>query len=81
MTRFNPAPSLETNPAEADSPLGAHVAFGADFEVPDIDDQLHGLAHLSPVISFCLTVYLLSPSAALYVTPSEKGLIGSLHPC
>ena len=25
MTRFNPAPSLETNPAEADSPLGAHV--------------------------------------------------------
>ena len=32
MTRFNPAPSLETNPAEADSPLGAHVAFGADFK-------------------------------------------------
>ena len=32
MTRFNPAPSLETNPAEADTPFGAHVAFGADFK-------------------------------------------------
>ena len=32
FTRFNPAPSLELNPAEADSPMGAHVAFGADFK-------------------------------------------------
>ena len=42
MTRFNPAPSLETNPAEADSPLGAHVAFGADFKYLTLMTNFYG---------------------------------------